>query len=49
MQQIIYDGRKIKVYEALKDWCNMVKKDEEFLFQFWKRMLNNEEVYKEIT
>lgn len=49
MQQIIFDGSKIKVYEALENWCNMVKKDEKFLTQFWKRILENEEVYKEFV
>ena len=49
MQQIIYDGSKIKVYEALENWCKMVKKDQEFLTQFWKRILDNEEIYKEFV
>ena len=47
MQQIIYDATKIKVYEALEQWCELVGKDKEFLADFWKRILIHKEIYHE--
>jgi hypothetical protein len=49
MQQIIYDATKIKVYEALEKWCQLAKKDADFLAGFWKRILENQEVYQEFV
>ena len=49
MQQIIYDATKVKVYEALEKWCLLAKKDTDFLAGFWKRILENQEVYKEFV
>ncbi len=49
MQQIIYDATKVKVYKALQEWCDVAKKNEEFLTGFWKRILQNNEIYKEFV
>lgn len=49
MQQIIYDASKIKVYEALEEWCKYVHKDSEFVKEFWSRILQNGEIYHEFV
>lgn len=49
MQQIIYDASKIKVYEALEEWCKYVHKNDEFMAGFWKRILKNKEIYDEFV
>ena len=49
MKQIIYDGTKIKIYEALGKWCERVQKDEEFMADFWRRILEHEPVYNEFV
>lgn len=49
MSQIIYDATKIKVYEALEKWCELVHKDDEFMTDFWKRILNHPQIYEEFV
>lgn len=49
MQQIIYDATKIKIYEALEQWCTLAQKDNDFFTGFWRRMLDNQEVFKEFV
>ena len=49
MQQIIYDATKIKVYEALECWCEMVHKDKKFFIDFWRRILHQKQIYNEFV
>lgn len=49
MPQIIYDATKIKVYEALEKWCELVKKNDGFIEDFWQRILKHQRIYDEFV
>lgn len=47
MPNIIIDSEKIKVYECVKEICDSFRKSDEWIEDFWIRMLSNKGVYKE--
>lgn len=47
MNDIIFDSRKIKVYEDLKYLVDFTGKDSSFFDSLWKGMLENDALYEE--
>lgn len=46
---ILYDARKIKVFEALLELCEYTDKSEVWVNDFWKELMECEGIYKEFV
>ena len=48
MANIIYDARKIKLMEAVKELSDLVGNSDEWFNSFWSLVMENENIYEEL-
>ena len=46
MANIIYDARKIKLMEAVKELSDLVGNSDEWFNSFWSLVMENENIYE---